>query len=191
VIRDALSRDVPAILELVRALARYEREPDAVEMTKADLDGALFGPCPDARCLVAVATQPAGGHPTRGPADLPGSVDPTEPVDETLAGFAIWHPTFSSWTGRSGMFLVDLFVRPEHRRDGHGSALLIELAAICRRRGYARLEWNVLDWNTSAHAFYRTLGGRPLDDWSTWRLDEATILSLTAAVVTRSDVLEG
>jgi GNAT superfamily N-acetyltransferase len=89
------------------------------------------------------------------------------------------------------MFLVDLFVRPEHRRDGHGGALLIELAAICRRRGYTRLEWHVLDWNTPAQAFYRTLGGRPLDDWTTWRLDEAAIRALTAGAVTRSGVLEG
>jgi GNAT superfamily N-acetyltransferase len=191
VIRDAHPRDVPAILELVCALAQYEREPDAVEMTEADLGGALFGPWPAARCLVAVATQPPGCHPARGPADPPEPVGPAGPVDETLAGFAIWHPTFSTWTGRSGMFLVDLFVRPEHRRDGHGAALLIELAAICRRRGYARLEWHVLDWNTPAQAFYRTLGGRPLDNWSTWRLDEAAILALTAGAVTRSGVLEG
>jgi GNAT superfamily N-acetyltransferase len=191
-IRDARPRDVPAILTLVRALARYEREPDAVvEMTEADLDGALFGPRPTAWCLVAVTTVAAGGHRARGPADLPEPVDPVDPVDEQIAGFAIWHPTFSTWTGRSGIFLVDLFVQPEHRRDGHGRALLTGLAAICRRRGYARLEWNVLEWNTPAQAFYRTLGACPLDGWSTWRLDETAILALTAGEVTRFGALPG
>jgi GNAT superfamily N-acetyltransferase len=87
-----------------------------------------------------------------------------------VVGFAVWHPTFSTWTGQTGMHLVDLFVRPEHRRAGHGRALLAALAAICVERGHRRLEWAVLDWNTPAQEFYRALAARPLTGWTTWRL---------------------
>lgn len=146
--------DVPAVLALVRALAAYEREPHAVAMTAADLHVALFDPDPSASCLVA----------TDGPA--PTSTDPG-----SVVGFAIWHRTFSTWTGQAGMHLVDLFVQPEHRRGGHGRALLAGLAGICVQRGWLRLEWAVLDWNTPAQEFYRSLSAGPLTGWMTWRLD--------------------
>lgn len=161
-IRPAGPGDVEMVHRLVGELAAYENEPDAVAMTPGDLATALFGPAPAAFCLVATA-EPAGddaGHPD-------------------VVGFAIWHPTFSTWTGQAGMYLVDLFVRPEHRRDGHGRALLAALAAACAERGYRRLEWAVLDWNTPAEAFYRSVGAAPTPGWTTWRLDAHGIARLT------------
>ncbi|ONH33796.1 GNAT family N-acetyltransferase [Pseudofrankia asymbiotica] len=160
-IRSAEPGDVPVVLELVRALAAYEREPDAVEMTEPDLTGALFGDPPAAAALVATAD---GAAPTNGEAPV--------------VGFAIYHETFSTWTGRTGTFLVDLFVAPEHRRAGHGRALLVALAALARGRGHRRLEWDVLDWNTSAHDFYRSLGAAPQQGWTTWRLDADALAAL-------------
>jgi GNAT superfamily N-acetyltransferase len=157
VIRHAEPGDVPAVLTLVRALAAYEKEPDAVRMTEADLDAALFGPTPGAGAFVAVA-------------------DAGTPV----VGFAIWHETFSTWTGRTGAFLVDLFVDPAHRRAGHGRALLARLAAVAHERGHRRLEWDVLDWNTPAQTFYRTLGAAPMEGWTKWRLDADGIAALGA-----------
>ncbi|OAA24962.1 acetyltransferase [Frankia sp. EI5c] len=157
-IRAAQPADVADILSLVRDLASYEREPDAVAMTAGDLSTALFGDPPAAHCLVAV------------PAPAAAAV-----------GCALWHPTFSTWTGRTGMYLIDLFVRPEHRRAGHGRALLTELAALCVRNGCQRLEWAVLDWNTPAHAFYRSVGAVPTSEWTTWRLDAGAIDALVSA----------
>jgi GNAT superfamily N-acetyltransferase len=162
-IRPAQPGDVATVLRLVRALAEYEREPDAVKMTEPDLTEALFGARPSAGALVAVAQD----------------ADQQEPAG-LVVGFAIWHETFSTWTGRTGSFLVDLFVAPEHRRGGHGRALLARLAAIARDRGHQRLEWDVLDWNTSAQAFYRTLGAAPMEGWTTWRLGAEGIAALAA-----------
>ncbi|OHV37456.1 MULTISPECIES: GNAT family N-acetyltransferase [Pseudofrankia] len=159
-IRPAVPGDVPVVLELVRALAEYEREPDAVRMTEADLAAALFGEPPAAAALVATADG-AGAAP--------------------VVGFAIYHETFSTWTGRTGTFLVDLFVAPEHRRGGHGRALLAALAAVARDGGHQRLEWDVLDWNTSAQAFYRSLGAAPQQGWTTWRLDADAIAALAGS----------
>jgi GNAT superfamily N-acetyltransferase len=158
-IRAAVPGDVPAVLELVRALAAYEKEPDAVRMTETDLAAALFGDRPTASALVAT--------PDRGD----GSLGP-------VVGFAIYHETFSTWTGRAGSFLVDLFVDPAHRRGGHGRALLARLAAIAHDRGHQRLEWDVLDWNTPAHAFYRSIGAAPMEGWTTWRLDADGVAAL-------------
>ncbi|ONH53532.1 GNAT family N-acetyltransferase [Frankia sp. CcI49] len=152
-IRAAQHTDVAAVLALVHGLAAYEREPDAVSMTDEDLVTALFGDPPAAYCLVALD---AG----------------------TVVGCALWHPTFSTWTGKAGMYLIDLFVRPEHRRHGHGRALLAELAQLCVQHGYQRLEWAVLDWNTPAHVFYRSVGAAPTSEWTTWRLDATAITAL-------------
>ncbi|MDT3441137.1 MULTISPECIES: GNAT family N-acetyltransferase [unclassified Pseudofrankia] len=163
-IRSAEPDDVPVVLELVRALAEYEREPDAVRMTEPDLTEALFGDPPKAAALVATADGP----------DLAAGRAP-------VVGFAIYHETFSTWTGRTGTFLVDLFVTPEHRRAGHGRALLVALAAMARDRGHPRLEWDVLDWNTSAHDFYRSLGAAPQQGWTTWRLDADALAALTGS----------
>lgn len=179
VIRAALPDDVPVVLKLVRELAEFEREPNAVKMTEADLTTALFDDPPAAAALVATDDIRDGdGAGAAGVSDLDG-VDSGDGAEQVV-GFAIYHETFSTWTGRTGTFLVDLFVAPEHRRAGHGRALLAALAAVARDRGHRRLEWDVLDWNTPAHAFYRSLGAVPQEGWTTWRLDAAGIAALAA-----------
>jgi GNAT superfamily N-acetyltransferase len=155
VIRTAEPRDVPVLLALVRELAEYEREPDAVEATEELLADALFGPDAVASCHVAVD-------------DTSGEV----------VGMALWYVTFSTWKGRPGMWLEDLYVRPAARGGGLATALLRALATVCVERGYPRLEWWVLDWNTPAHGFYRTLGASPQDEWTTWRLDGDALAEL-------------
>jgi len=157
-VRPAEDRDCEAIHALVRELAEYEREPDAVEATVEDFRTALFGPDPLAHCLVA-------------------EVDDPQPV---VVGFALWFVTFSTWRGRHGIWLEDLFVRPDHRRLGLGRELLRRLAAICEERGYPRLEWWVLDWNASAQTFYYSLGARPMEEWTVWRLDGGPLARLAA-----------
>lgn len=150
-VRAAEPADVPAVHALVRALAEYEREPDAVEATPEDLRAALFGPDPRVRCHVAEVAGPDG-----------------RPV---VAGTAIWFVSFSTWTGRHGIWLEDLVVDPAHRSAGLGRRLLAALAGECVANGWTRLEWAVLDWNTPAQGFYRSLGAAPQDEWTTWRLD--------------------
>jgi GNAT superfamily N-acetyltransferase len=145
-IRTARVDDVPVVVSLIRELAEYEREPDAVEATADDIHTALFGPSPAAFCHVAEQ-------------------------DGEVVGFALWFLNFSTWTGKHGIYLEDLFVRPSARGTGLGKALLTTLIEIARERGYGRVEWSVLDWNTSAIEFYRNLGARPMDGWAVWRLD--------------------
>jgi len=144
-IRPATVDDVPVVVRLVHELATYEREPDAVVATEEHFRTALFGPDRRVHCLVA------------------------EDGAETV-GFAIWFVSFSTWLGTHGIYLEDLFVRPEARGGGHGRALLTELARIAVERGYGRVEWAVLDWNVDAQGFYRALGATPQDEWTTWRL---------------------
>ncbi len=148
-IRPARPADVPTILALVRELATYEREPDAVVATEAGLEAALFGDHPALFGLIAE-------HAAAG-----------EPV---IAGFALWFLNFSTWVGRHGIYLEDLYVRPEMRGKGYGRELLVELARIADERGYGRLEWAVLDWNESAHRFYASLGAAPMHEWTIWRV---------------------
>ena len=152
-VRPAVPQDVPVLLALVHELAAYEREPDAVEATEDDLRRALFE---DGACSAHVATD-GGGE---------------------VVGFALWYPTFSTWTGRSGLWLEDLFVRPAARGTGLGRALLQALAAVCVERGYRRFEWWVLDWNTPAAGFYRGLGAVPQEDWTTYRVDGEALRTL-------------
>ena len=154
-IRRATPDDVEVILALVIELAVYEREPDAVEATAPMLAEALFGPSPVASAHVAVA-------------------------DGVVVGFALWFVTFSTWKGRPGLWLEDLYVRPEARGGGHGRALLQALAKVCLDRGYPRFEWWVLDWNTSAQGFYQQLGAQPQGEWTTWRVDGAALRELGA-----------
>ncbi|MEJ7846303.1 MAG: GNAT family N-acetyltransferase, partial [Acidimicrobiales bacterium] len=141
VIRDAVAADLPVIAELIRALADYERMADEVVWAEADLGRHLFGPEPAAHVLMAVAD------------------------DGAVAGFALWFRSFSTFLGRPGVWLEDLFVRPEHRGAGHGRALLDAL----RQRTDGRVEWNVLDWNEPSIRFYDALGARPLPGWITYR----------------------
>lgn len=154
-IRAAVPADVPVLLALVRELASYEREPDAVVATEADLHDALFGPDAVAGCQVAL-------------------------LEEAVVGFALWYRTFSTWRGRPGLWLEDLFVRPEVRGTGLGRALLVSLAQLCVERGWARFEWWVLDWNAPAQGFYRSLGAHPEDGWTVWRVDGEALAALGA-----------
>jgi GNAT superfamily N-acetyltransferase len=154
-VRPACPDDVPVLLDLVRELAAYEREPDAVEATEDDLRRALFE---DGACSAHVAVD----------------------ADGQVVGFALWYPTFSTWTGRAGLWLEDLFVRPSARGTGLGRALLQALAAVCVERGYRRFEWWVLDWNTPAVGFYRALGAVAQEDWTTYRVDGESLRALAA-----------
>lgn len=148
---------MPAILGLVRELALYEREPDAVEATVAHLRTALF---PDDHAPTAFAHVAV--------------------VEGEVFGMAIWYVTFSTWLGRSGIWLEDLFVSPGHRGSGLGKELLATLAAVCAERGYGRLEWWVLRWNEPSIGFYDSLGGQPMDEWLTYRLDGPDLDALAA-----------
>jgi GNAT superfamily N-acetyltransferase len=146
VIREARTEDVPEVVGLVHELAEYERSPESCTLTEEQLHAAVFGPDAVAHCHVA---------------ELAGEV----------VGCAIWFRNFSTWRGVPGIYLEDLFVRPSHRGSGLGRALLAALAAVCAERGYARLEWQVLDWNEPSIGFYRALGAVPMDEWTTYRLD--------------------
>lgn len=144
-LRAATVTDVPLILELIRGLAEYERLPHEVVATEALLADQLFGEQPGAEVLLA---------------EWHG-----EPV-----GFALFCHNFSTFLGRRGLWLEDLFVVPTCRGRGIGRALLAELARVAVARGAGRLEWSVLDWNVDAIGFYRSLGARPMDEWTTFRL---------------------
>ncbi len=139
-IRTATAQDVPQILAFIRALAEYERAPDAVSATEADLLRNGFGPNPYFQCLIA---------------DL----------DEQPAGFALYFFDYSTWLGRPGLYLEDIFVHPEFRGRGVGRALLQRVAAIAVEKGCCRLKWEVLDWNTPAIDFYRAMGAEFPAEW--------------------------
>jgi GNAT superfamily N-acetyltransferase len=159
-IRPAGPADVPAILGLVHELAIYEKEPEAVEATEAHFHQALFpqGQAPTAFAHVAV-------------------------VDGAIVGMAVWFVTFSTWRGGAGIWLEDLFVLPEHRGSGLGKGLLATLAAVCADRGYGRLEWWVLKWNTPSIGFYDSIGGQPMDEWLTYRLDGGALDAMASGEV--------
>ena len=136
---------MPLILELIRGLAEYERMSDQVVATEAGLREALFGAQPSAEVIIAYA-------------------------DDRPTGFALFFHNFSTFLGRRGLYLEDLFVKPEFRRLGIGRRLLTELARIAVARGCGRFEWSVLDWNAPAIEFYKRLGARPLDEWTIFRM---------------------
>jgi GNAT superfamily N-acetyltransferase len=155
-VRPARPEDVPEILAMVRELAEYERSAHEVQATEGMIADLLFGGntpsgAPAAYCHVAL--RPAD-H-----ADGP-----------TLAGMALWFLNASTWMGQHGIYLEDLYVRPGFRGLGLGQALMAQLAQICMDRGYPRLEWWVLDWNTPAIDFYRTLGAQSMDEWTVNRI---------------------
>jgi GNAT superfamily N-acetyltransferase len=140
-IRAAAATDLDEILAMVRELADYENEPDAVVFERDEFERHLFGVDAVARALVAVHD------------------------DGAVAGMALYYLTFSTWLGRDGIWLEDLFVRPQYRRHGYGRALLDAL----RTRTNGRVEWAVLDWNASAQEFYRAIGAAPVEGWTIWR----------------------
>ena len=152
-IRPACVEDVPVILQLIRDLATYERAPDKVTATEEQLVDVLFGERPAAEVLLAFEGQ------------LP-------------VGFAVFFYNFSTWLGRPGLYLEDLFVKPDKRGKGYGRALLVELAKIARDRDCGRMEWAVLDWNEPAIKFYRALGSKPMDEWTVFRLTRDGIARL-------------
>ena len=158
-IRPARVEDVPVILELIRDLATYELAPDEVTATEEQLVDVLFGEQPAAEVLLAFEGK--------------------SPI-----GFAIFFHNFSTWLGRPGLYLEDLFVKPEKRGKGYGRALLVELAKIARDRGCGRMEWAVLDWNEPAIKFYRALGAKPMDEWTVFRLTRDGIERLANAADT-------
>ena len=147
-VRDAELGDVARIVQFVRDLALFEKEPESARGSEADFRAALF---------------PTEGAPTA--YALIGE------IDGAPAGMALWYLTFSTWEGRPGIHLEDLYVDPAARGSGLGGALLRRLAAICMERDYRRLEWSVLRWNTPAIDFYDALGATPQDDWLGYRLD--------------------
>jgi GNAT superfamily N-acetyltransferase len=141
----AVPDDLPLILQLIRELAEYEHEPESARATPEQIHDALFGEHPAAEAVIAR-------------------------IDGETAGWALWFQNFSTWTGKPGLWLEDLYVRPQDRRRGVGKALLIYLARLCVERGYGRFEWSVLDWNTPAVEFYRALGAEAMSEWTTQRL---------------------
>jgi len=157
VLRPARRDDLPLVLALIGELAGYERLADEAVATVADLEGALFGPRPAAEVVIAEC-------------------------DGQPAGFALFFVSFSTFVGKPGLYLEDLFVRPPFRGRGVGRRLMVHLARLAVERGYGRFEWSVLDWNTPAIDFYRRLGARPMDAWTVQRLDGEALQALAAAV---------
>ncbi|HEX7104562.1 MAG TPA: GNAT family N-acetyltransferase [Acidothermaceae bacterium] len=164
-IRPARPADVDTILSLIKELAAFEREPDAVQATPDDLRAALFCDRPAVSCLIA-------------------EHDTGDGVE--IAGFALWFLNFSTWVGKHGVYLEDLYVRPRYRRNGYGKALLLQLVRIALERGYGRVEWSVLDWNAGAQGFYRAIGAVPMDEWTVWRLAGDQLAAAAARVAADS-----
>lgn len=155
-IQPATVSDLSVILQLIRELAEYERAPDDAVATESQLREVLFGEKPAAEVLLAFEN--------------------SEPV-----GFAVYFFNFSTWLGRPGLYLEDLFVRPARRGKGYGRALLERLAQIAHERGCGRMEWAVLDWNEPAIQFYKKLGAKPMDEWTVFRLTSDGIAALAKA----------
>ncbi len=155
-IRPATPADLPLIAELIRALAEYEKLAHEVRFDEAILAAKLFGPRPYAEVIIGE-------------------------VDGTAQGFALFFHNFSTFEGKPGVYLEDLFVRPAARGSGLGKALLAELARIAVERDCARLEWSVLDWNEPAIGFYKALGAKPMDEWTVFRVDGTALETLAQA----------
>ena len=146
-VRPVRPDDVPAVLRLVRELADYEKALHEVRLTEQQLTERLFGESPALFGHVAV-------------------------VDGEVVGVALWFLNFSTWRGTHGIYLEDLYVSPGHRGAGLGKDLLRTLATVCVERGYSRLEWSVLDWNTPSIEFYKAAGAVPMDEWTVFRLTD-------------------
>lgn len=153
-IRPARPGDEALLLDLITELAEYERLADQVEATCADLTESLFGRAAVAEAVIAE-------------------------WDGKTAGFALFFRNYSTFVGRPGLYLEDIFVREPKRGKGIGKALLLHLAGIARKRGYGRMEWSVLDWNQPAIDFYRSLGAEPMAGWTVYRLDETALAKLS------------
>ncbi len=154
-IRTAEISDIPVIHSMIRELAEYEKALHEAVATQEQLRDVLFGENPAVFGLIA-----------------------EDDTTGEAVGFALWFRNFSTWRGTHGIYLEDLYVRPSERGGGHGKALLTELARICVQRGYSRLEWSVLDWNTPSIGFYKSLGATPMDGWTVFRLTDDALTSL-------------
>ena len=143
-IRPAKREEVGEVLQLIQDLATYEKAPDQVEASEDDLLNTIFAKEPRVFC------------------------DLVE-VDGQIAGMAIWFLNYSTWQAKHGIYLEDLYIKPEFRAKGYGKALLKHLAQICDREGYGRLQWWVLDWNSTAIEFYRSFGAEAMDEWTVYR----------------------
>ena len=155
-IRRARPTETGLVLSLIRELAEYEKLLHEVEATEAMIDAALFSDNPLLFCEIAE-------------------------WDGEPAGFAVWFVNFSTFSGRSGIYLEDLFVRPAYRGKGIGKALLAYLAKLCVEKGWARLQWSVLDWNTPSIAFYKSLGAVMMDEWTVCRVNGPALAALAKA----------
>jgi GNAT superfamily N-acetyltransferase len=152
-IRPARKEEVDIVLQLIHDLAHYEKAPDEVEATEKELLTTIFAEEPRVFC------------------------DLVE-VDGDIAGMAIWFLNYSTWQGKHGIYLEDLFIKPEFRGRGFGKALLQHLARICEEKGYGRFQWWVLDWNSPAIEFYRSLGAVAMDEWTVYRVSGEALRDL-------------
>lgn len=158
-IRPAVPEDIPVILDLIRCLAEYERDPQAAQATAADLLRYGWGAEPKFRCLIA---------------DWKSAPEATS----QNAGFALYFYNYSTWRGRPGIYLEDLFVRPEYRRKGIATALFVYLAQLAVREQCGRFDWQVLNWNAPAIRFYESLGAKEMSEWRTMRLQDESLRRL-------------
>jgi len=152
-IRPARKEEVGKVLQLIHDLAHYEKAPNEVEATEKELLATIFIDNPKVFCDV---------------------VD----VDGEIVGMAIWFLNYSTWQGKHGIYLEDLFIKPEYRGHGYGKALLKHLAKICDEKGYGRFQWWVLDWNSPAIEFYRSLGAVAMDEWTVYRVSGKALKEL-------------
>ena len=152
-IRPARQEEVGVVLQLIHDLAVYEKAPNEVEATEKELLETIFSSDPKVFC------------------------DLVE-VDGEIAGMAIWFLNYSTWQGKHGIYLEDLFIKPEYRGRGYGKALLKHLAKICDDKGYGRFQWWVLDWNSPAIEFYRSLGAVAMDEWTVYRVSGQALKEL-------------
>lgn len=152
-IRPATIADTDEILALIYELAVYEKAPEEAKATRDQIIEGFFSDNPKVFCEIVE-------------------------VDGAIAGLAIWFLNYSTWQGKHGIYLEDLFIRPQYRGKGYGKALLKHLAAICEERGYGRFQWWVLDWNTPAIEFYKSLGAKAMDSWTVYRVSEDALVKL-------------
>jgi GNAT superfamily N-acetyltransferase len=152
-IRPAQRKDVSEIIQLIKDLAEYEKAPDQVEASEREILETIFATDPKVFCELVE-------------------------VDGEIAGMAIWFLNYSTWQGKHGIYLEDLYIRPEYRGRGFGKALLQHLAAICIERGYGRFQWWVLDWNSPAIEFYRAIGAEAMSEWTVYRVSGSAIAEL-------------
>ena len=155
-IRPAAIEDTDEILALIYELALYEKAPDEAKATREQIIESFFTVNPKVFCEIVE-------------------------VDGSIAGLAIWFLNYSTWQGKHGIYLEDLFVRPQYRGKGYGKALLRHLAAICEERGYGRFQWWVLDWNEPSIEFYKSLGAVAMDEWTVYRVSDEALKKLAAS----------